>query len=125
VLIVIECADQALIHAKRPGYPIPLVALTSTASIYCVVEFRIYDVYLVRINANDGTLMSLTTASGFEAEQTPTIFLVEPADLERVLGFSNDIVPKLVPISPCCKLRSREVCDWAQDKAIHSDIAEV
>lgn len=62
MLIVIECADQALIDTKRSGDPIPLVALASTASINRVIELWICDVYFVWVDPDDGSSTAVSAA---------------------------------------------------------------
>lgn len=61
MLIMFECPDQALVNAKRPGDPIPLVTLAPTASVNCVVEIGICDVYLIRIDTDNWALTTFSS----------------------------------------------------------------
>ena len=53
MLIVIQCSNETLVHAKRTCDPIPLVTLAAAASIDCIVEVWVGDVDFIRIDAKN------------------------------------------------------------------------
>lgn len=53
MLVVIQCANQTLVHAKGSSDPIPLIALASTARVDGIVEVGVRDVDFIRVDADD------------------------------------------------------------------------
>jgi len=92
----------------------PLVCLALARSdIQLIVEFRIIDVDLMWIDANNRTctLSEHSPTSTKQSQVIRTIFLVILEYLPSVLSTESDIVVELISESQCSKAWTRNVRD--------------